>query len=511
VKRTIPAVVISGFAVILIWGIALAVESTQSRQTQNGQVPDSALKEYRSLIEQGDRLFAQGKTDEALDLFQRAFGKNPNHWMAHHRIGNSYAALGRTDQAIRAFEKANSLFETALSHTNLAFLYLDKGDKTKSLSHARRAAEMEPTIWQPHYELGQVYRRLGQLDDAIASYRKANSLQERAEIHVGLGWTYLDKSNYDESIRSFERAAQLNPNELSTLCEARAWIHEKNGRLDQAIDSMRQAIEAAQNEQKKTTLTEDLASLYLEKPDYPKVYDLIGRKNRVGIQIANEDTAGIRVVKVIKNGPADLAGIQTGDVVVEFDGRPLAGIDSRKFVKEIVGGFPFGQAAGLKIDRQGQRLDKYMIVGITPDLPKLASAAIPLKQIAKPDLAATSSQAAVRQATIPVKQARGIQIAAVEVVPSQIAANGDFHIDIRFTASDPKGPADLPMTLSCAIYGQDKMLYQPPADSFKAPNGRGYDVRKKLSAGTQSGRYTIRVSLRGDGFSSEISAEFAIK
>jgi hypothetical protein len=186
-------------------------------------------------------------------------------------------------------------------------------------------------------------------------------------------------------------------------------------------------------------------------------------------------------------------------------------MDAKRFSDEAIGGTPFGEPIRLMVERQGQYLEKYVIVGITPDLPRLSLEARNLWQARKSNLATTSGQAAARQDAIPLTGTTAIQIANVKVVPSQVSPNGNFHVDIRFTVTAPGRPAEIPITLNSAIYSQDKLIYQPPPDTFTTPNGKPFDVRKKLSAGPQSGQYTIRIRLTGDGSSAEISAGFAIQ
>ncbi|HXN85445.1 MAG TPA: PDZ domain-containing protein, partial [Candidatus Binataceae bacterium] len=73
------------------------------------------------------------------------------------------------------------------------------------------------------------------------------------------------------------------------------------------------------------------------------------------------NTSGALIAEVLKNGPAQSAGIQRGDVITSFDGAPIT--DSRE-LPLLVGRTPIGHVATLKLMRHG-RLENIKIV-ITP-------------------------------------------------------------------------------------------------------------------------------------------------
>src|SRR3954453_6678849 len=63
---------------------------------------------------------------------------------------------------------------------------------------------------------------------------------------------------------------------------------------------------------------------------------LSGRFSGIGLAITEVDQ-GLRVSRVFKGTPADLAGITTGDVIVSVNGESLKGVDSTKAAELIKG------------------------------------------------------------------------------------------------------------------------------------------------------------------------------
>lgn len=72
---------------------------------------------------------------------------------------------------------------------------------------------------------------------------------------------------------------------------------------------------------------------------------------------------GALVAKVIPGGPAEKAGVQVGDIIVEFDGHV---IETSGELPPIVGMTPIEQKSTLKIIRQGDKEDLSVKVGLLP-------------------------------------------------------------------------------------------------------------------------------------------------
>ena len=73
-----------------------------------------------------------------------------------------------------------------------------------------------------------------------------------------------------------------------------------------------------------------------------------------------ENEEGAYVKEVVKNSPADSAGIQEGDVIIEYDGKEL--FDSAELVKLVQRNLP-GTKVDLVVFRDGQKKTLHLIVG----------------------------------------------------------------------------------------------------------------------------------------------------
>jgi serine protease Do len=95
-------------------------------------------------------------------------------------------------------------------------------------------------------------------------------------------------------------------------------------------------------------------------PDLAEAFDL-------------EDQRGALVSKVVKDGPAEAAGIQRDDVIREFDGQP---IDDFGDLPRIVATTPVDKKVEVVVLRKGKRKTLHPVIGVLdePELKKLASA-----------------------------------------------------------------------------------------------------------------------------------------
>jgi serine protease DegQ len=83
----------------------------------------------------------------------------------------------------------------------------------------------------------------------------------------------------------------------------------------------------------------------------------------VAVAFALQDVDGVLIRGVLKNGPADRAGLQVRDVVLEIDGKPTR--DGAALLSQIAGLTP-GHQATLKVLRDKKPLELAVTVGKRP-------------------------------------------------------------------------------------------------------------------------------------------------
>ena len=184
------------FAVILL-SILLLVSSCKrgsqptsspSGQTgvSDGVAPDPT--QARSLLEKGKLLYRDDQDSEAAEAFKQAISLDPTLAEAHFRLGLTYEALNKS-------EEANSEYKTAVEAYKK---YFGNEDNLKDS--------------EAHYILGQTYASLSQYSDAIREFRQALKLRsDDSEIYYDLGVAHTKLAQYSEAVSAFSKSLEIDP------------------------------------------------------------------------------------------------------------------------------------------------------------------------------------------------------------------------------------------------------------------------------------------------------------
>jgi len=158
--------------------------------------------------ELGSLLLEMGKTDEALEAYQKAVALSPDDSETLYNHGNVLAATGKLDLAIRAYQKsiqANPDF--ALAYNNLGNAYFMTNNLDRAEASYRKALDLDPKFAFASNNLGKIY--LVQKRCALASRcfkRAINSDPRFAEAHFLLGTALQCLQDSKEAVRHFRIA-----------------------------------------------------------------------------------------------------------------------------------------------------------------------------------------------------------------------------------------------------------------------------------------------------------------
>lgn len=122
----------------------------------------------------GNELAGVGRSDEAIDEFQRAIDLYSNNVMANHNLGAMLANRGDLVGARAQYERALAINPSHVaSHFNLARVYLDEAKLAQAVAEFDRGLAIEPRHFDVQNEVGEAYARSGDWAAAIARYRAA--------------------------------------------------------------------------------------------------------------------------------------------------------------------------------------------------------------------------------------------------------------------------------------------------------------------------------------------------
>jgi len=220
---------------------------------------------------------AQGRLSDSLSHLQEALRLDPNYADAYNNLGAVYRKQGRVERAAKCYLEAIRLrpdFAEAYNNLGLllaregkpkvAVIYFRKALQIKSdYSEARENLEKSQTgideftakvsqikgkiILSPensslYLKLGNLYKRHGELAEAIAQYQKALSIQPDLQpaIH-NLAVACAMKGRYDKAVHLLQKMITYQPDNAE-LYYYLAGIFSRQNKVDQSILFLKKAV-----------------------------------------------------------------------------------------------------------------------------------------------------------------------------------------------------------------------------------------------------------------------------
>ncbi len=152
---------------------------------------DPTLSEAHSALGLVDYLYAwDWQSAEA--RFRTALDLDPASATAWHWYGMLLTALGRTEEAVAALDRAAELApESRIIQAKRGTVLTAAGRYEEAQAQLAHAAEKFPTLALPHRELGFLYLELERYEDAVAAFERAAELAGGASKSTGgLGYAY---------------------------------------------------------------------------------------------------------------------------------------------------------------------------------------------------------------------------------------------------------------------------------------------------------------------------------
>jgi tetratricopeptide (TPR) repeat protein len=158
----------------------------------------------------GRLYFSTGNIPAALDTFQKIIAIDPSSVRVYNQLGQSYEALGRRENAEKAYLKAIELEREQPKKSewpdyNLGVLYLDDGRTADSIAAFRRALEVNPAFPDAKIKLAVALSKEHQVPEALELLRQAlDSDPTNAEGHYRLALLLTKAGKREEAQRQFE-------------------------------------------------------------------------------------------------------------------------------------------------------------------------------------------------------------------------------------------------------------------------------------------------------------------
>lgn len=151
---------------------------------------------------------------QAFEIAERLKTLYPDNATAYEVQGDVYFYNGNNDEALKAYQKAQSLtrFKGPIFR-KLASVYKNQGQTAKAIQYYLRLAQLYPSDALAYHELGKLYNEEGRYSRALEAFHRASQLQpSMAEPYYYMGFIQKELGNHKAAVRSFEKYLALEPN-----------------------------------------------------------------------------------------------------------------------------------------------------------------------------------------------------------------------------------------------------------------------------------------------------------
>jgi Flp pilus assembly protein TadD len=132
-----------------------------------------------------------------------------------------------------------------IAYNNLGVAFLENGQVDEAIAHYKKAVAIKPESGDYQYNLGNALARKGNWAEAITCYQAALNTEsdsfKAAKIRNNLGAALEKLGRFDEALEQFSRAVELNGNYPEAQCNLGQML-ARRGRRDEAVAHLREAV-----------------------------------------------------------------------------------------------------------------------------------------------------------------------------------------------------------------------------------------------------------------------------
>lgn len=208
--------------------------------------PNSAVAfDAVSLNISGDKLYQKGDIHSAINEFKAGLVLDPLNANIHNSLGVCYGVLGFFEKAKEEFEAAiwlDSNESMAIYNSGLVNLLMD--NKERALELFLEAESIGESLFEVEFQLGNLYLELGKPEKGKKHIEKAVDLRpESGAAFRCLGDCNKAINDIDEAIASYKKAIKLNPNDADSLSTLGYLFDIKDEDTEIATIFCRQSVE----------------------------------------------------------------------------------------------------------------------------------------------------------------------------------------------------------------------------------------------------------------------------
>jgi serine/threonine protein kinase/Tfp pilus assembly protein PilF len=279
----------------IVYNALRSVKAAQHEYEKAMALSQKVPEKERLYIEARYALDIERDEDKRVRILTELVTKYPKEKQAHFELAAYFLGENRFDEAERECTKALELdpnFGPALNI--LAYAFAGRRDYEKAIQCFEKYASASPGDANPYDSMGDMYFRMGKLDEAIAKYKEALEVKPDWDSQPQLAYIYALKEDYTESMRWLDRfiAVASTPGLKGHGYSLKALYSAFTGRWNESLDYIRKEaalLESAENPLGKAAAAWDGAWTSYEMGDY--------ESSRRSFRVARDVPAGYRTAR----------------------------------------------------------------------------------------------------------------------------------------------------------------------------------------------------------------------
>ncbi|MDD7610658.1 MAG: tetratricopeptide repeat protein [Spirochaetales bacterium] len=184
-----------------------------------------------------------GNYEDAIECFESVITENPDDVLTYNHLGSIYLLQKNYEKSVNSFKHGLQVDQNhPILNYNLARCYAESKNYRDSIKYFEKALRTRPG-W---------IEAVRDFSDVLVKCQKNSSAQElvertikmhpqNADLLCILGNIFLSQFDYDNAVKTFEKAEEIEPNDVKILMGFSEAL-EKGDRIDEALEK---AVEAA--------------------------------------------------------------------------------------------------------------------------------------------------------------------------------------------------------------------------------------------------------------------------
>ncbi len=205
-----------------------------------------------------EALCQNGQIDDAVKVMKNLSKREPNNPIYDYNLGMLLTRFGKNEAAIQIFQdmlKKHGDNEPLVKQVRglLSVTYVNMGNYAKGEAELEILLQQNPEEAQPNNDLGYLYADQGKnLEKAESMIQKALRAEPNNSSYLdSMGWVLYKRGRLREALENMKKAAERmlieRPAPDSTILEHLGDVHFQLHQYDEAEDSWRKALKAAED------------------------------------------------------------------------------------------------------------------------------------------------------------------------------------------------------------------------------------------------------------------------